>query len=249
MRRILGPVQRLATRGWHMLPVGFLFGLGFDTATEVALLALTARQSAAGLSAADVFVFPSLTDTFGLVVLEALACGLPVAAFPVAGPKDILAGSNAGALHLDLAIAVERALMVSPETCRAWAERYTWRAATEQFPGNAFASTIPLNRMQRLSWQVRLGGAATTPEVAHNPLASSLPHVDLRRKYSDGLAAIAEALSTRLADRIEAEAERRGRRRGGSGGLKNAHEDLRPEALGQREGRRRRRDRQGGWPI
>jgi glycosyltransferase involved in cell wall biosynthesis len=87
-------------------------------------------------AAADVFVFPSLTDTFGLVVLEALACGLPVAAFPVAGPKDILAGSNAGALHPDLGVAVERALLVSPETCRAWAERYTWRAATEQFLGN-----------------------------------------------------------------------------------------------------------------
>lgn len=87
-------------------------------------------------AAADVFVFPSLTDTFGLVVLEALACGLPVAAFPVAGPKDILAGSNAGALDPDLAVAVERALKISPQACRSWAERYTWRAATEQFLGN-----------------------------------------------------------------------------------------------------------------
>ena len=89
----------------------------------------------ASYAAADVFVFPSLTDTFGLVVLEALACGLPVAAFPVAGPKGHPGGSNAGALDPDLAVAVERAA-ISPQACRSWAERYTWRAATEQFLGN-----------------------------------------------------------------------------------------------------------------
>ncbi len=98
--------------------------------------AKTGVELAQHYAAADVFVFPSLTDTFGLVVLEALACGLPVAAFPVAGPKDILAGSHAGALDPDLRTAIDRALRIPPGVCRAWAERYTWRAATEQFLGN-----------------------------------------------------------------------------------------------------------------
>jgi glycosyltransferase involved in cell wall biosynthesis len=87
-------------------------------------------------AAADVFVFPSLTDTFGLVVLEALASGLPVAAFPVPGPRDILTDSDAGVLDADLAKAAERALQLSAAQCRAWAEKFSWRAATEQFLGN-----------------------------------------------------------------------------------------------------------------
>ena len=69
MSRILGPVQRLAARGWHMLPVGFLFGLGFDTASEVALLVLTARQAAAGLSASEMLVFPAMF-TAGMVLID-----------------------------------------------------------------------------------------------------------------------------------------------------------------------------------
>ena len=69
MGRILRPVQRLVGRPWHMLPVGFLFGLGFDTASEVALLVLTAQQAAAGLSASDVLVFPALF-TVGMVLID-----------------------------------------------------------------------------------------------------------------------------------------------------------------------------------
>ncbi|MSP03418.1 MAG: HoxN/HupN/NixA family nickel/cobalt transporter [Acetobacteraceae bacterium] len=69
MSRILRPVQRLVGRGWHMLPVGFLFGLGFDTATEVALLVLTAQQTASGLSAASVLVFPALFAA-GMVLID-----------------------------------------------------------------------------------------------------------------------------------------------------------------------------------
>lgn len=87
-------------------------------------------------AASDVFVFPSRTDTFGLVVLEALACGVPVAAFPVLGPKDIIADAPVGALSEDLKDAAERALTMKPETCRAFAENFSWRACTEQFLGN-----------------------------------------------------------------------------------------------------------------
>jgi glycosyltransferase involved in cell wall biosynthesis len=84
-------------------------------------------------SAADVFVFPSRTDTFGLAVLEALASGLPVAAFPVPGPGDILAGSDAGALDEDLAKAVTAALAVPRERARAHALRFSWARSAERF--------------------------------------------------------------------------------------------------------------------
>ena len=84
---------------------------------------------------ADVFVFPSLTDTFGLVILEALACGTPVAAFPVTGPKDVLADSvgKIGAVNADLRLAALAALDADRAACRAHAERYSWRACAEIF--------------------------------------------------------------------------------------------------------------------
>jgi glycosyltransferase involved in cell wall biosynthesis len=91
-----------------------------------------ARHVAAG----DVFVFPSLTDTFGLVMLEAMACGLPVAAFPVAGPKDVVREGEVGALDWDLAKAVERALALPPAACRLYAQGFSWEAATRQFLAN-----------------------------------------------------------------------------------------------------------------
>jgi glycosyltransferase involved in cell wall biosynthesis len=84
-------------------------------------------------SSADVFVFPSRTDTFGLVLLEALACGTPVAAYPVQGPLDVVGDCPAASLHEDLRRAALRALRLDRSVCRAHAERYSWRAATEQF--------------------------------------------------------------------------------------------------------------------
>lgn len=88
------------------------------------------------VAAADVFVFPSLTDTFGLVMLEALACGLPVAAFPVPGPKDVVREGEVGALDWDLAKAVERALALPRAACRPYAQGFSWEAATRQFLAN-----------------------------------------------------------------------------------------------------------------
>jgi glycosyltransferase involved in cell wall biosynthesis len=85
------------------------------------------------LAAADVLVFPSRTDTFGLVLLEALACGVPVAAYPVPGPLDIVAGAPVGCLDWDLGRAARGALGLSPEACRAHALQFTWQRTAEQF--------------------------------------------------------------------------------------------------------------------
>ncbi|WP_310621389.1 glycosyltransferase family 4 protein [Flexibacterium corallicola] len=87
-------------------------------------------------NSADVFVFPSLTDTFGLVNLEALACGLPVAAFPVTGPKDIIGNAPVGALDKDLGKAITEALRMKPEDCIKHASQYSWQAAAEDFISN-----------------------------------------------------------------------------------------------------------------
>lgn len=88
------------------------------------------------LSWGDVFVFPSLTDTFGIVMLEANACGLPVAAFPVVGPKDVVMQGETGFVEQDLAAAIERARALSPERCRAHAMEYTWEKSLDQFESN-----------------------------------------------------------------------------------------------------------------
>ncbi len=85
---------------------------------------------------ADVFVFPSLTDTFGLVLLEAMACGLPVAAFPVAGPKDVIGDSGAGALDFDLRAACLAAMNIPRQKVLAHARMFTWENATAQFLNN-----------------------------------------------------------------------------------------------------------------
>jgi glycosyltransferase involved in cell wall biosynthesis len=85
------------------------------------------------LAAANVFVFPSRTDTFGLVMLEAMACGVPVAAFPVTGPVDLIQPGRTGELDEDLGRAVRRALLLDPGPAREYALTHSWRAATEQF--------------------------------------------------------------------------------------------------------------------
>jgi glycosyltransferase involved in cell wall biosynthesis len=93
-------------------------------------------ELASYFAAADVFVFPSRTDTFGLVMLEALASGVPVAAFPVPGPLDVIGDSDIGVLDEDLGRAVSRALEIDPARCRDFALAHSWQAAAHQFLSN-----------------------------------------------------------------------------------------------------------------
>jgi len=112
----------------------------------------TGEDLTSHLAAADVFVFPSRTDTFGVVQLEALACGTPVAAFPVTGPLDVIADHPVGALDTDLRSACVRALDISRESCRSFALERSWENSARQFIGNLSAlqpsrSLQPARRM------------------------------------------------------------------------------------------------------
>ena len=91
------------------------------------------EELASHVAAADVFVFPSRTDTFGLVLLEAMACGVPVAAYPVTGPIDVVTQGVTGELNEDLRAAALAALKLDPQQCRAYALANTWENATRQF--------------------------------------------------------------------------------------------------------------------
>ncbi len=95
--------------------------------------ARTGVALSASFAGADVKVFPSRTDTFGLVLLESLACGTPIAAYPVTGPRDVLIDGVTGGLDEDLRAACLRALSAKRATCRAHAEKYSWTAYAEQF--------------------------------------------------------------------------------------------------------------------
>ena len=109
----------------------------------VFLGSLSGEELASAYRSADCFVFPSRTDTFGLVIIEALACGLPVAAFPVAGPLDILGRDGRGAdgtmpgtvgvLDEDLALAIAKALRLDRQAAAVYGSRFTWEHATDQF--------------------------------------------------------------------------------------------------------------------
>ncbi|MGH6941716.1 glycosyltransferase family 4 protein [Hypericibacter sp.] len=87
-------------------------------------------------AAADVFVFPSRTDTLGLVMMESLAAGVPVAAFPVTGPNEVIADGGAGVLDEDLGKAIEAARKIDPAHCRAYAMRFSWARSARDFLAN-----------------------------------------------------------------------------------------------------------------
>jgi len=91
------------------------------------------ERLAGHMAAADVFVFPSKTDTFGIVQLEALSCAVPVAAYPVTGPLDVIGDSPVGILDDDLERACQRALALPRAACRAHALRFSWEASAAQF--------------------------------------------------------------------------------------------------------------------
>jgi len=98
--------------------------------------ALFGEGLAEAYAAADCFVFPSRTDTFGLVLIEALACGTPVAAYPVQGPLDVIGDAPAGCLNENLRSACLSALKISRQNARDYALSFSWAACTRQFIGN-----------------------------------------------------------------------------------------------------------------
>jgi len=94
------------------------------------------KELARYYAASDVFVFPSLTDTFGIVMLEAMACGLPVAGYPVRGPIDLVKNGITGFLDRELRIATLKALEIDPQACRRFARQYSWRKSARRFVEN-----------------------------------------------------------------------------------------------------------------
>jgi glycosyltransferase involved in cell wall biosynthesis len=110
---------------------------------KICFLGVKSGQDLASIYAsADVFVFPSRTDTFGLVMLEALAAGTPVAAFPVSGPMEVLEGSRCGIMSEDLRLAALMALEIPREACKAFASRHSIRDSAADFFSHIAAAQL-----------------------------------------------------------------------------------------------------------
>lgn len=125
---------------------------------------LEGETLAAHLAAADVFVFPSRTDTFGVVQLEALACGVPVAAYPVPGPSDVIGSHPIGVLDEDLRSACLKALAVSRAACRAFALTQSWEASAAQFIANCRPCQPAPSPHRRPAALPAIGGLAAPSE-------------------------------------------------------------------------------------
>lgn len=118
---------------------------------EAVFLGLRTGEDLARIFAsADAFVFPSLTDTYGIVLLEALASGVPVAAFPAPGPRDVLAGSNVAVLDHDLRGAALAALRIPRERCRAFALRHSWEESARAFLSHVVPLSEPVSTPRAL---------------------------------------------------------------------------------------------------
>lgn len=116
----------------------------------------TGEKLARYTAAADVNIFPSRNDTFGLVILEALASGVPVAAYPVTGPKDILIGSRAGILDFDLKQAALKALALNSEDCRRLALSYSWDESARQFASHLEPISRRCRKKSFWPWYIRI---------------------------------------------------------------------------------------------
>jgi glycosyltransferase involved in cell wall biosynthesis len=128
---------------------------------------LEGERLAAHLAAADVFVFPSRTDTFGVVQLEALASGVPVAAYPVPGPKDVIGDNPIGVLDDDLRAACLKALTISRPACRAFALTRSWDNSALQFLSHCVPAASPRFADEPARHFGRAGGPrAQTPSAA-----------------------------------------------------------------------------------
>lgn len=123
------------------------------------------------LAAADVFVFPSRTDTLGLVMLEAMACGVPVAAFPVPGPADVVVNGATGALDPDLREAVFRALAADPEACIEHASGFSWAHSARRFR----TLLAPARGIERAASPYNPEPCPSRPPVP-TPASTSLPN-------------------------------------------------------------------------
>ncbi|KAB2887627.1 MAG: glycosyltransferase family 1 protein, partial [Desulfobulbaceae bacterium] len=123
----------------------------------------TGAALAAHVAAADVFVFPSLTDTFGVVLLEAMACGVPVAAYPVTGPQSVVTSGYNGCLDHDLRRAALRALTIPAGHCRGSAMEFSWEKCTRQFLANLVICEKSFAHSRLTDFSLKPNGFLTRP--------------------------------------------------------------------------------------
>jgi glycosyltransferase involved in cell wall biosynthesis len=121
------------------------------------------KELASFVAAADVFVFPSLTDTFGLVLLEAMACGVPAAAFPVPGPASIIVDGVNGSIDRDLRQAALKALTIPAKACRDFALTASWESCSRQFVANLVFREHPFAEKNLTDFSYKMNGFLTRP--------------------------------------------------------------------------------------